>query len=258
MLFCKMNGLGNDYIFFDRENVSTKDINFLKSSKEVIKQLSDRNFGIGGDGVVIIEPSKIADAKMLIYNADGSEATMCGNALRCVGKMLYEKHCGVRDEFSVETLSGEKHLNIIKADKRKAIVCADMGCPKIVKATENMEFIDVGNPHIVLYSSTLDDDVMVTAKELSIKYDSNVEVVQVGLGNLRMRVWERGSGETLACGTGATAVAFSAFQKGLIGREAKIELKGGALIAKNQGGSVSLIGDATLNYIGEIDLKNYG
>ncbi len=257
-MFCKMNGLGNDYIFVDSDSVSSYDINYLKKSKETIKNISDRNFGIGGDGVVIIEQSDVADAKMLIYNADGSEAKMCGNALRCVGKVLYEKNRGRRDEFTVETLSGEKHLYIISADKHKALIRTDIGKPKVIKRLNDLEFIDVGNPHIVFYSSFLDDDIMSVAKELSIKFDANVEAVQIMNGKLKMRVWERGSGETLACGTGAAAVAFSAYNKGLFGYETNIELKGGSLIAKIQDGDISLIGEAALNYIGEIDVKYYG
>lgn len=258
MLFCKMNGLGNDYIFVDSELAQLEDVNYLKNSKEIIKKLSNRHFGIGGDGLVILEPSINADAMMHIYNADGTEAEMCGNALRCVGKILYDKYHRQRNEFTVNTLSGERQLKILKAESCSATICSDMGKPNIINRLDDLEFINVGNPHLVFYCDSFSRYTMHRARELSLEYNTNVEAVVVENDCLIMRVYERGVGETLACGTGATAVAYSAFHKGLVGPMIKIKLLGGILTAQIDDGGVSLIGEATLNFIGEIDLKNYG
>lgn len=259
MLFCKMNGLGNDYIFIDSSNANKSDINYILANKDgIITKLSDRHFGIGGDGVVVVESSVSSDVKMRIFNADGSEGRMCGNALRCIGKMLYDKSGGKRDEFSVETLSGEKNLKIISSKGNTAEIYTDIGKPKFIEVRDDVEYIDLGNRHAVFYVDRLDDNAIKKASTLSLKHDLNAEAVKVGGSGLSMRVWERGSGETLACGTGASAVAFSAYNRGLFTKEINIKLKGGNLTAFYDKGTVSLLGKATLNYIGELNLDYYG
>ncbi len=258
MLFTKMNGLGNDYIFIDSYYVAKHQIEFIKSNHAfLVPKLSDRNFGIGGDGVVLVEESSNANAKMSIYNSDGSLAKMCGNALRCIGKILCDRYPG-SNRFLVETLSGTKKLEIINSFQNKAIIETEIGSPRIVNEVNDITFINVGNDHAVIYVKNLDDNVINRAKLISNRYDVNVEVALIKDDLIQMRVWERGAGETLACGTGASAVAYNSFLKGFCGRNVKLELKGGCLLAKYHNDSISLVGEAAINYIGEIDLKNYG
>ena len=258
MLFCKMNGLGNDYIFIDSYNVSSKDIEFIKqNSDNVISKLSDRHFGIGGDGVVLIEHSTIADAKMTIYNADGSLAKMCGNALRCVGKILYDRD-NTKNEFLIETLSGEKQLEIINAFNDEAIIRTEIGSPCLEKVIDDVYFINVGNPHAVFYASILDENAIAKARSISLKYDVNAEAVACNKGVLNMRVWERGANETLACGTGASGVAYCSYMKGSCGNKVIVKLLGGELTAEYYNNCIYITGNASRNYIGELDLQYYG
>jgi len=191
-----MHGCGNDYIFFDP-----------------IK-LSDRHKGIGGDGIVLILPSEVADARMLMYNADGTEGSMCGNAIRCVAKYLG------KDDVRIETKSGIKHITRSGETFR-----VDMGAPKFLDGG----IISMGNPHKVIFC----DDVDKAELGAHLGNDVNTEFVQVVDWNyLKMRVWERGSGETLACGTGACASAVAAVVAGYCDRNVDIivELSGGTLV----------------------------
>ncbi len=259
MLFTKMNGLGNDYIFIDSSNVKKSQLDYIyKNVKYLVPKLSNRNFGIGGDGVVILEPSLKADAKMRIFNADGSEGKMCGNALRCVGKLLFERCDHTRKEFLVETLSGDKVVQIVEDGKGGYDILTEIGLARIVNRIDDVEFIDVGNLHAVFYCNSLDDVAINKARLLSTDYDVNAEAVCVDGASICMRVWERGSGETLACGTGAAAVAYSAFKKRLYKNKVNVRLKGGSLIARRQNDVISIIGPASLNFIGEINLDYYG
>ena len=259
MLFSKMNGLGNDYIFFDSSNCNESDFNYLKKNvNDISKLLSDRNFGIGGDGVVLIENSKVADAKMRIFNADGTEGLMCGNALRCIGKILYDKSIIDKREYFVETLSGIKNLKIIENNPYEATILTDMGMPKLIKEKDNVEYYNIGNPHAVFYVDSLDEKAINKARELSLEYDVNAEAVLIENNNVMMRVWERGSGETLACGTGATCVAYSVIKNGFCNKKVEISLRGGNLTAIKEDYSLKIIGKAKLNYIGEININYYG
>ncbi len=258
MLFSKMNGLGNDYIFIDSYNASTKDIEFIKqNSDSVIPKLSDRHFGIGGDGVVLIEQSCLADAKMTIYNADGSLAKMCGNALRCVGKILYDRD-GTKNEFIIETLSGEKQLEIINSFNIEATIRTEIGRPYLDEVIDDVYFINIGNPHAVFYASILDENAISRARSISLKYDVNAEVVAYKEGVLNMRVWERGANETLACGTGASAVAYCSYLKGICDSKVKVKLLGGELTAEYYNNCIYITGNASRNYIGELDIQYYG
>lgn len=259
MLFCKMNGLGNDYIFFESSKCNNESFNYLKENiVRLTRLLSNRNFGIGSDGVVLVEDSIVADAKMSIFNADGTEALMCGNALRCVGKLIYEKRKYTNDTYTIETPSGIKKIKIIDNNPRESIIETEMGMPTLIKREDEIEFYNIGNNHAVFYADELDDKAIAMAQNISLQYDLNVEAVSVVGDKISMRVWERGSGETLACGTGASCVAFSAMKRGLCNGNTNIYLKGGQLLAKLSEEGISLVGKANINYIGEINLDYYG
>ena len=260
MLFYKMNGLGNDYIFIDTEKVNKRELDFLYDNlNSVIVRLSDRHFGIGGDGVVIIDSSDTADAKMRIFNADGSEGKTCGNALRCVGKLLSDKSSGRLKEMAIETLSGIKSLMIIENSKVNATVKVNMGFCNCYRSEKDFDYVDVGNPHAVLYCEVLDDNAIIEAKKISDRYDVNAEIVKVlNHDQIEMRVWERGSGETLACGSGACAVTYSAHKRGLIKNKIEVMLKGGILHTELIDNSIYMTGPTALNFIGEINIYNYG
>ncbi|MBO7156516.1 MAG: diaminopimelate epimerase [Clostridia bacterium] len=260
MLFYKMNGLGNDYIFIDAEKANKNDLRFFYNNlKDVVINLSNRNFGIGGDGVVIVDNSIVADAKMRIFNADGTEGNTCGNALRCIGKILFDKNVGRRKDFTVETLCGIKQVFVQSAVDNSAILTINMGKAKIVHSNDDIDFIDVGNPHAVVYVPTLDNKAILKAKRISNKYDVNAEVVNVLNDNqIQMRVWERGSNETMACGSGACAVAYSANKRGRVKDEVEVLLKGGKLLIKLTNDELYMTGEVQLNYIGEVNIYNYG
>ncbi len=228
MEFCKMHGIGNDYIYFNCMEQELDDPTAL-----AIK-LSHRNFGIGGDGIVMICSSNIADAKMRMFNLDGSEGKMCGNAIRCVGKYLYDNGIVVKDTISIETLSGIKYLDLTVADNKVSSVKVDMGAPiltpkdipvkldgdiivnrevSIDGTPYHITCVSMGNPHCIVFVDDVDNiDIMNIGPKFEhnaiFPEQVNTEFVQcLDDGTLKMRVWERGSGETLACGTGACATA---------------------------------------------------
>ncbi|MBQ5317444.1 MAG: diaminopimelate epimerase [Oscillospiraceae bacterium] len=276
MRFTKMQGAGNDYIYVncfeetvnDPENVSVK--------------VSDRHFGIGADGLVLIMPSDRADVRMRIFNADGSEAKMCGNASRCIGKYVYERGIIRKDTITLETNSGIKILHIDTNDGR-AEVSVDMGTAAFkpdmipVLSTEPMinapltsdgvtytvTAVSMGNPHCVIFGDD-PDGIPIERIGKAIEHDPvfpdrvNVEFAQViDSETIKMRVWERGSGETLACGTGACATAAAAVKNGLCpkGHGIKLLLRGGVLnITVNEEWSVVMSGDAGFICDGEIEI----
>lgn len=265
--FIKMHGLGNDYIFFDlfQEKFPEEKV------KELAIKLSNRNFGIGGDGIVLIKPPKDAknDAKMQIYNADGSEAEMCGNAMRCVGKYLFESHFEKKTILNIETLAG-----VIKPERFGELIKVDMGKPEVdlirhklkVENSDVFEIttVSVGNPHCVIFINDVDN---FPVKEIGSAIEgmtaifpnrTNVEFVQViNQNELKMRVWERGSGETLACGTGAVASLVAGKVNNQTTSTAIIHLLGGDLKIEwnpeNQ--HVFKTGSATKSFQGSVDLE---
>ena len=260
MHFTKMHGLGNDYLYVYGE--VPPDITTLS------QKLSDRHFGAGSDGMIYISPSNTADFKMRIFNADGSEAMMCGNGIRCVGKYVYDKGYTDKTHLAVETLSGIRILDMqIRAGKvRSATV--DMG--KAVAEEDRNIFVgdhmvsgtpvSVGNPHFVIFvqdieSAPLDSLGPQIEKHEAFPGGVNVEFVQItGKDQLRMRVWERGSGITMACGTGACASAAAAVRKGFChsNTHIRVELDGGFLeILVERDGSIKMIGPAEIVYEGE-------
>lgn len=277
--FSKMHGLGNDYIYV---NCFTQKI---KNASELAIKLSDRNFSIGSDGLVLIAPSTVADCKMIMFNADGSEGKMCGNAVRCIGKYVYDNNIAKKDVITIETLSGIKTLQMTIQNGIAVAAKVDMGEPifdpsLIPINTSKKEFIDeeieinnhkylatcvsIGNPHCVVFTHNVDN---IKLNEIGPLFENNVlfpervntEFVEVINENtLKMRVWERGSGETLACGTGACAVAVSAVLNNVSKRNSDItvKLKGGDLIINwADDGKVYMTGPATNVFEGTIEIN---
>ena len=263
MHFTKMHGLGNDYLYVFGEapdNVA-----------ELSRRLSDRHFGAGSDGMIYISPSSVADFKMRIFNADGSEALMCGNGIRCVGKYVYDKGYTTKTALRIETLSGIKDVGLTLLDGRVDRATVGMGAT----VTEDLLELDVddtivrgmpvsvGNPHFVIF---VDDaqaapvDVLGPAIERHGAFPGgvNVEFAQVlSRDEIRMRVWERGSGITMACGTGACATATAAVAQGMCphGRPITVHLDGGDLhIRVSSDGAVTMTGPATTVYEGDVEL----
>ena len=263
MHFTKMHGLGNDYLYVYGD--VPHDI------AELSKKLSDRHFGAGSDGMIYISPSSVADFRMRIFNADGSEAKMCGNGIRCVGKYVYDKGYTDKTRLLIETLSGIRTLELdVRAgsvrgatvDMGKAAVQEDRQLSIGDKTVEGTP-VSVGNPHFVIFADKLKDGLPETLGPLIEKHEAfpegvNVEFVEAtGRDQLRMRVWERGSGITMACGTGACASAAAAVRKGLCvpQKPIRVELDGGTLeITVALDDTVRMTGPAESVYEGEITL----
>ncbi len=258
-----MHGLGNDYLYVYGE--------VPDNIAELSQRLSDRHFGAGSDGMIYISPSADADFKMRIFNADGSEAKMCGNGIRCVGKYVYDKGYTDKTNLTIETLSGIKLLNMHTGSGKVKSVTVDMGnakvesdmeievCGRKIKGTP----VSVGNPHFVIFT---DDIEKIPLEELGPAIEKhsaftngvNVEFVQVTEDNkLRMRVWERGSGITMACGTGACASTAAAVSKGYCGfcTPVSVILDGGTLETYvDENCRVMMTGPAESVYEGEFDV----
>lgn len=248
--FTKMHGLGNDYVYIDAINQK------IQNELKLAQFVSNRHFGIGSDGLILICESKVADFKMRMFNYDGSEAEMCGNGIRCVGKFVYDKGLTNKESITVETLAGIKTLKFNIENNKVKTVQVDMGEPilnpqeipviseeKIVKnlkiKADDKEFkftcVSMGNPHaITIVENTKEFEVERYGKILEVDKafpkKANIEFAQViDKENIKMRVWERGAGETLACGTGACATAVACNLLNLTGRKVNIELLGGIL-----------------------------
>lgn len=270
--FTKMHGLGNDYIYINCLEGAPRDPAALAI------EMSDRHKGVGADGIILIMDSNVADFKMRMFNADGSEGKMCGNASRCIGKYVYEHGLTDKQIIKLETMSGIKILSLdVKGGKVEAVT-VDMGepvidshlvpvlsdKPSVINATVSttagdvrINAVSMGNPHGVVFVEDLDRvDVHALGRELEMHPmwpdRANIEFAQVmSSGRIRMRVWERGSGETLACGTGACATAVAAAINGLTDREVAVDLLGGTLeIDWGDDGHVYMKGGATTVYSG--------
>lgn len=277
MKFYKMHGIGNDYIYFDCMKEE------LPDPEAVAIRLSDRHFGIGGDGIILLCPSKIADCKMRMFNADGSEGKMCGNGVRCVGKLAHDLGYVNGNTCRIETLSGIKTLEFtLDGAGKVASAKVDMGAAildgekipstfkgsKVVNAPLTVDgeeykvtLVSMGNPHCVVFR----DPDNLNLEEVGKRFENhpafperiNTEFVKVIKRNeLKMRVWERGSGETLACGTGACASAVAAVLNGFCdkGEEITVHLLGGDLKILYTDETVYMTGGATLVFTGEINL----
>lgn len=264
--FTKMQGAGNDYVYID---ATVQDV---VHPERLAVEMSDRHFGVGSDGLVLILPSDKADFRMRMFNADGSEAQMCGNASRCIGKYVYERGLTTKEKIRLETAAGIKTLDLHVSGGKVSLVTVDMGVPVFepsaipvslpgervvdmpitVGGTEyRMTCVSMGNPHAVLFVSSLDDVDIHAVGPLAEHHvlfpeRCNIEFVEVvSPTEIRMRVWERGAGETLACGTGACATLVAAVLNGLTQRRAKLRLLGGDLdIAWHEDGRVCMTGGA--------------
>ena len=280
MNFTKMNGIGNDYIYFNCLNEE------LKNPEKVSIILSDRHFGVGGDGIILILKSETSDFKMRIFNADGSEAKMCGNGIRCVGKYVYEKGLANKDFIKIDTLSGVKLLKLTIENDEVVSIGVNMGeailtskeipvissKENVINETLNINGIDysitcvsMGNPHCVVFIDDIDN---LDLKTIGPKFEKhpmfpdriNTEFVEIIDENtVKMRVWERGSGETLACGTGACAVVVASVLNNYCAKDKdiKVKLLGGDLKIKYQSdGFVYMTGTAEFVFDGTYINKN--
>jgi diaminopimelate epimerase len=288
MKFTKMHGLGNDYVYVNTAKEK------IDNPPEVAIYVSDRHKGIGSDGLIMINPSKVADFEMEMYNADGSRAEMCGNGIRCVGKYVYDYGLTDKTQISVETLGGIKYLELTVEDGKVKQVKVDMGKPELtasqipivmegyengsgekgtvidapieVDGTEyHMTGVSMGNPHAVVYMEELPNLAALEIEKIGPKFENherfpkriNTEFVKViDRQTVEMRVWERGSGETMACGTGACAVAVASILNGLTEDCVTVRLLGGDLKIEwnREEDRVYMTGPATVVFDGEIEL----
>ena len=242
MKFTKMQGIGNDYVYVNCFEETVED------PCETAKMVSDRHFGIGSDGLILIKPSDVADCQMDMYNLDGSRGAMCGNGIRCVGKYAYDHGIVDKPEIDVETPSGIKHLSMKVKDGKVELVTVDMGRPVPTSeigepiTVDGKEYrftgVSMGNPHAVVFMDGIKDmeiEKIGPSFEVHEKFPdrTNTEFVEiVDRGHVNMRVWERGSGETLACGTGACATAVACILNGLTDDEVRVTLLGGDLLIR--------------------------
>ena len=273
--FTKMHGLGNDYVYIDvtKEN--------LENPSELSKYISDRHFGVGSDGLILICPSDKADFRMRMFNSDGSEAEMCGNGIRCVGKFVYDKKLTDKTLVTIETKAGIKTLKLNVKDEKVDTVRVDMGTPILEsekipvitdeKIAQNLRLnaldksfdftcVSMGNPHAVTVVDNLSDfDVKKYGSILEINEvfpnKTNVEFVEIkDPENIKMRVWKGGAGETLACGTGACASVVACNLNGLTKRSVNVELLGGNLnIELGEDNHVYMTGPAVTVFEGELN-----
>lgn len=278
MKFTKMHGCGNDYVYVNcfQETV--------EHPEEVSRRISDRHFGIGADGLILIKPSEKADFEMDMYNADGSSGAMCGNGIRCVAKYVYDYGLTDQTSISVDTKSGVKYLDLMVKDGRVEQVRVNMGAPEltasripVLSETEQVigrpveiggvEYrytaVSMGNPHAVVFVEETDCLELEKIGPLFEHYSGfpdriNTEFVKVlDDRTVQMRVWERGSGETLACGTGACAVAVAAVLNGVVkGNQVTVKLLGGTLQVEwdREKNLVLMTGPAAVVFDGEINL----
>ena len=280
--FTKMQGLGNDYIYIDATKIR------IKNPSMLAKYMSDRHFGVGADGLILILPSSKADFSMRMFNADGSEAEMCGNGIRCVAKFVYDKCLTDKKIITVDTKAGIKTLTLNVVGKYVDTVKVDMGIPKYesecipvisnTKIAKNLKIeildkifdvtcVSMGNPHTVIFVDDVDSFDVKKYGELIEKNEmfpqrTNVEFVEIkDNSNIKMRVWERGTGETLACGTGACACVVACVLNGLTSRNVRVQLLGGNLdILYNDNNHVYMTGPAKTVFEGklvDLDVKSF-
>ena len=274
-----MQGIGNDYVYVNCFKEKVED------PGEAAIKVSDRHFGIGSDGLILIKPSEVADFQMDMYNADGSRGAMCGNGIRCVAKYVYDYGLTDKTSVSVETASGIKYLDLTVENGKVVLVKVNMGAPILTSRqipvvstkeqvineplnvdgeTYRITAVSMGNPHAIVY---MDDLKNLDIEKLGPKFENHIDfpdrintefVKVIDRHTLQMRVWERGSGETLACGTGACAVAVASTLNGLVDEDKPVTVKllGGDLqiLWNRQENLVYMTGPATTVFDGEIDV----
>lgn len=275
--FTKMEGIGNDYIYFDGINQN------IPMNKTFISHISDRHFGIGSDGMIVILPSKQYDFQMRMFNIDGSEGKMCGNGIRCFAKFVYDHRLTDHTYLEIETLAGVKKVWLEVENGTVHSVKVDMGKPSLnvkdipclfdkeqmINEPVNINgtiyyltSVSMGNPHTVTYVDHLDFDI----KKIGPSFEKNpmfpesvnTEFVEVINRNyLKMRVWERGSGETMACGTGACAVMYASYVNGLCDSHVQVELLGGVLDIEYRDDVIWMSGPARTTFEGLINEEDY-
>ena len=277
MKFTKMQGLGNDYVYVNCFKET------IENPPEMAKKVSNRNFGIGSDGLIMINPSDVADFEMEMYNADGSRSEMCGNGIRCVGKYVYDYGLTEKEHISVETLAGIKYLDLTVEDGKVKLVKVDMGSPELVpenipivadgnrvidepinvNGTEyRMTGVSMGNPHAVVF---VDDVAGFELEKYGPLFENhkmfpkrtNTEFVEILSRNeAKMRVWERGSAETWACGTGTCATVMACILNKKTDNKVLVHLRGGDLTIEYipETNHVFMTGPATEVFSGEIDI----
>ena len=278
MNFTKMHGCGNDYVYVDCTN------GMIENPGEISRKVSHRHFGIGSDGLILICSSDVADFRMAMYNADGSEGAMCGNGIRCVAKYVYDKGLTDKKNLSIETKSGIKKLELTVEDGKVSLVKVNMGAPilkskdipvavdtdKCIDADINVDgkvykvtCVSMGNPHAVTF---IDEDVnKFPLDKIGPKFENhvcfpdrvNTEFVQlIDRNTVKMRVWERGSGETLACGTGTCATVVACVLNGLTEDEITVHLLGGDILVKydRDNDTVWMTGPAAIAFEGTIEI----
>ena len=278
MEFTKMEGCGNDYVYVNGFT------NNIENPNKLSEFVSNRNFGIGSDGLIMVNPSDKADFRMNMYNADGSEGKMCGNGIRCVAKYVYDNKMTDKTTITVETLSGIKTLVLNVEDDKVKTVRVDMGTP-ILEAKEvpvisdkeqvidepiiidNKEYkitcVSMGNPHAITF---IDDTDSLDIESIGPKFEKNqifpdrinTEFIQiVDRNTIKMRVWERGSGETLACGTGACASVVACVLNNLTENKVTVKLLGGDLFIEynREENTVYMTGPARVSFVGNIDIE---
>ncbi len=275
--FTKMHGCGNDYIYFNCFEQTISDPESLSV------KLSDRHYGIGGDGIILICPSDVADAKMRMFNNDGSEGKMCGNGIRCVAKYLYDNGITKKSEITIETLSGIKKIKVVSKNDEAKLLTVNMGkanfLSREIPVNLNMEkvinketvvggkkynitCVSMGNPHCVVFCDNIDS---IDLEKIGPDFENNelfpekvnTEFVEViDKKTVKMRVWERGSGETFACGTGASAVAAAAVVNKICPKDEEITvyLKGGVLNIKYTDEAVYMTGSAEKVFEGVVEI----
>lgn len=276
--FTKMQGCGNDYVYMDARKYVIDDPSALSV------KISDRHFGIGSDGLILVAPSEVADGRMIMFNSDGSESEMCGNGIRCVGKFIHDIWGVKKDTLTIETKCGIKTLKMQVAPDGSAYgACVDMGQAildpkkipvdlpgeqivdreiKIGNETAKITCVSMGNPHAVLF---VRDVVHLNLEAIGPKFEHHpifpkrvntefVEIIKPGL--LRMRVWERGAGETWACGTGTCATVVAACLNGYAnkGEDVRVILNGGELVINYTDEHVLMTGPAVFSFTGEIEV----
>ena len=276
--FTKMQGCGNDYVYI---NGFTQKID-PEDKPEWVRKISDRHFGVGSDGAIFINPSKIADFEMEMWNADGTRSEMCGNGIRCVGKYVYDKGLTDKTELTVESFGKIKYLTLYVSEGKVDRVRVNMGAPELIAEripvvcdkeqaidepievqgkTYHMTCVSMGNPHAVVFMDQVAD---LTIDQIGPYFENharfpkrvNVEFVKkIDRNNVEMRVWERGTGETLACGTGCCATAVACVLNGLTDEEITVKLLGGELHIKwdRTANLVYMTGPAKIVFEGEVD-----